>query len=111
MGSAIGRYQQLRLLGDLCRELAKLGIRMSISDALPAVRVPVEGSKSALSVEVDGVAGVFAWADEHSHPVDDRAGAAAAIVAWVRSQELANVATPVTPGRHPEGGSSDACGD
>lgn len=89
MRDAFDRDRELWLLGDLCRELARVGVNVIMSDARPAVLVPVGASKLGLSVLVNGSSNLFTWGDEHTHEVSDRAGAAAAIVAYVRQVEAA----------------------
>ena len=77
--------RELRLLADLCRELAKLDVKFTLSDARPAVRVRVGGNWAGLSVLMDSEADLFTWSDEQTHTISDRAGAAAAIATYVKA--------------------------
>lgn len=70
------RDLELELITALCRELAKLGLNVAMSDARPAA---VIHGHARLSVTVDDVAECFVWSDSrgrYRHPAADPAGAA-----------------------------------
>lgn len=91
--TVLDRERELRLLADLCRELVKLGIAATLSDARPAVRVRVGGNWAGLSVLMDSDADMFTWGEDQTHAISDRAGAAVAIAAYVKQLEAAEVTT------------------
>lgn len=76
MLGAIERGPELKLIVSLCRELAKLGLNVCMSDARPAALIhgPV-----LLPVTVDRTAECFVYGDgqnQYRHPAADPAGAA-----------------------------------
>jgi hypothetical protein len=85
-----GKDRELRMLGNLCVALARLGVAgMQLRDAVPGVTV---------SLDRDGSAGVAAyvvihhgarfswWSVGHSHPISDVDGAAQAIVEFLHQK-------------------------
>jgi hypothetical protein len=75
----IARDPELLMLTDLCRELVKLGLVVSLSDARPAVMIP-NAAQPLLVVTVDASREFFEWNDaKERYPVVDLAGAAAMI--------------------------------
>lgn len=80
--------RDLTLLGDLVRELVKLGFQVGMSDARPAVFVRDDAGQLVLVVSVNG--DYFEWRDgEDSHLITDLVGATGAIAAamWRRVDE------------------------
>ncbi|GAA2083236.1 hypothetical protein GCM10009780_21800 [Actinomadura alba] len=80
--------RELRLLGDLCVALAKLGYPgIQFRDALPGLIVSAnrDGSGGAAAYVVIHHGARFSWwSVQHHHPVDDVDGAAQAIVEFLR---------------------------
>ena len=74
--------RELGLIGDLCRELAKLGLSVSMSDARPAV--VIRTSARPIWITVDSSGTHFEWTE--THPVVDLAGAAAYFAEQLKSQ-------------------------
>lgn len=74
-------------LVELCRELAKLGVHVGVSDARPAVSVRGDLADRRVWVEVD--AGSFVWRrdDVARHSADDPAGAAARLADYVKNRD------------------------
>jgi hypothetical protein len=88
MDSAANVNRELRLLGDLVRELVKLGFQVGMSDARPAAFIRADAKQLTLVVSVVG--DYFEWRDgEDSHLVTDLVGATGAIAAamWRRVDE------------------------
>jgi hypothetical protein len=80
------RDRELDLITGLCRELAKVGLTLGMSDAKPAVVIR-SGVCSPLWVTVDASGEFFEWEDaEHQHPVNDPAGAATLMSQYVKAQ-------------------------
>lgn len=73
------RSRDLDRLVELCRELAKLGVHVGLSDARPALSVRRQPTDRRVWVQVDAASGSFVWRrdDLAWHPADDPAGAAA----------------------------------
>ncbi|GAA4510805.1 hypothetical protein GCM10023191_073960 [Actinoallomurus oryzae] len=79
--------RELRLITGLCRELAKLGLNVGMSDARPAVLVRKQG-EPVLMITMDGSGGFFEWSEgENRHPAIDMAGAAAAVSEHVKNPQ------------------------
>jgi hypothetical protein len=80
------RYdEELRLLGELCRELAGLGLGVGFRDALPGLTVTTDIPGVPLYVFVSESGTDFDWHNaELRHPVTDVAGAARRIAAFLR---------------------------
>lgn len=84
MGFETEYGRALRLLQDLCRELARLGCNVGIRDARPCVSVS-SSRDEPLSVLVDTTGKYFVWNDGNDrHLADDTTGAAATIAAFAR---------------------------
>ena len=87
----IGREPQLRLLGDLCRSLAALGVGVQMRDALPGLTVnPEPGAPSGVGVYVFVSASGrdFIWRSAgNRHPVSDIDNAARRIADYVRQDQ------------------------
>jgi hypothetical protein len=86
-GSAVVN-REIRLLGDLVRELVRLGFQVGMSDARPAAFIGNGKGRVALVVSVSG--DYFEWRKgEDSHLVTDTVGAAGAIAAemWARTED------------------------
>jgi hypothetical protein len=81
---SIEQTEEVRLLAALCRELAKQGLDVGMSDAKPAVSVRRRPTVPRLWIIVDACAGVFEWGGGRRHAVGDPAGTAARIAADVR---------------------------
>jgi hypothetical protein len=83
------RIRNLEALTRLCRELARLGLTVGISDARPAlsVRAGAAGSKVWITVNPSGQ--LFTWQPNNvdRHPVEDPAGAAAHIFDYIKIRE------------------------
>jgi hypothetical protein len=87
----IGRDGELRLLAELCRELARLGWGVGVRDALPALAVPTGTPNSSLYVFVSASGEFYQWNEtNHRHPVSDVPGAAAAIASFVQGRNGAS---------------------
>lgn len=84
--SRLDRDPKLVLISELCRELAKLGQSVGLSDARPALMVRT-GTNAPLWITVDECAEFFEYADER-HPVTDPAGAAAQLVKHIRMRDF-----------------------
>jgi hypothetical protein len=86
-GAIVNR--EIRLLGDLARELVKLGFQVGMSDARPAVFIRDDAERVALVISVSG--DYFEWREgDDSHLVTDLAGAVGAIAAeiWRRVEDV-----------------------
>jgi hypothetical protein len=81
--------RKLILLVELCRELAKLGIGVGLSDARPALSVRNGPAARKVWITVDDSCASFVWRrDDHAHhAVDDPAGAAARIAAYLKKRD------------------------
>ena len=80
------RDEEYQAVALLCRELAKLGLNIGLSDARPAVVIRVKG-KSSLYVTLDVSGEFFEWGKpEDRHPVEDPAGAAAQLADDVKAR-------------------------
>jgi hypothetical protein len=66
---------ELMLIVALCREAAKLGLNVGISDARPAVVIRT-AANPPMWITVDDSGEFFEW-NQGRHPVTDPAGAAA----------------------------------
>lgn len=85
MRHAIRHEEELRLLGELCRELAGLGLNVGFRDALPGLTVTTDIPGVPLYVFVSESGTDFDWNNAAMrHPVDDAAGAARHIAAFLR---------------------------
>lgn len=83
------RDQALALLVELCRELARRGVRVGMSDARPAVSVRAGLTDRKVWVEIDASGASFVWRrdDRERHAVDDPAGAAERIAEYATSRD------------------------
>ncbi|GAB2813780.1 hypothetical protein GCM10027176_17830 [Actinoallomurus bryophytorum] len=68
---------ELMRIVTLCREAAKLGLNVGISDARPAVVIRT-ATEPPLWITVDDAGEFYEW-DQDRHPVTDPAGAAALV--------------------------------
>ncbi|MGI5225924.1 hypothetical protein [Actinoallomurus sp. CA-142502] len=72
-----GRTSELKLITELCRESAKLGLNVSMSDARPAAVIRT-GTAPPWWITVDASGEFLEWRGAgFRHPVTDPAGAAA----------------------------------
>jgi hypothetical protein len=76
---SIEQIEEVRLLAALCRELAKRGLDVGMSDAKPALSVRQRHAAPRLWILVDAYAGFFEWGCGRRHAVTDPAGTAAEI--------------------------------
>jgi hypothetical protein len=82
-----GKDSKLELITELCRDLAKLGLSVGMSDATPAVMIRTN-QKPTLWVTVNDSAEFFQWGEpESQHPVSDPVGAAALISGHVKKAQ------------------------
>jgi hypothetical protein len=83
---SINQNEEVRLLAALCRELAKSGLIVGMSDAKPAVSVRLGGEDPRLWVSVDMTGEFFEWCRgvDERHAVADPEGAAQVIADRVR---------------------------
>lgn len=81
---SIEQTEEVRLLAALCRELAKHGFDVGMSDAKPALFVRHRRAAPRLWILVDACAGFFEWGCGRRHAVTDPAGTAAQIASDVR---------------------------
>lgn len=85
MRHAIRHDEELRLLGDLCRELAGHGLGVAFRDALPGLSVTTGIPGVPLYVFVSESGTHFDWDNAAMrHPVHDAAGAARRIAEFLR---------------------------
>ncbi len=87
-GSRHGR--DLGALAQLCRELARLGVvNVGMSDARPALSVRRGLTEPKTWIEVDASGASFVWRrdDQERHAVDDPAGAAARLAAYLKVRD------------------------
>lgn len=85
-GAVLNRDAELQVIAVLCRELAKRGLKIGLSDARPAVVVRIKGLPT-LYVTVDASGEFFEWGKpEGRHPVADPAGAALQLAEHVKAQ-------------------------
>ncbi|MEV5749566.1 hypothetical protein AB0L00_17255 [Actinoallomurus sp. NPDC052308] len=84
--AGLNHAQKVDRLVYLCRELAKRGIRVEMSDARPAVTVRLTLTASRVSVEV--VDGAFVWRrdDYDRHTAEDVVGAAGRIADYLKAR-------------------------
>lgn len=84
---SIDQNEKIRLLAVLCRELAKLGLNVGMSDAKPALSVRLGRLNRRLWISVNATGESFEWCRgaRHRHAVADPVGAAQQIAAHVRS--------------------------
>ncbi|MCO6010900.1 hypothetical protein NE236_38680 [Actinoallomurus purpureus] len=94
MTNGSGHSRDLCRLVELCRELAKLGVHVGVSDARPALSVRGDLTDRKVWVEID--AGSFVWRrdDLARHPAHDPAGAAASLADYLKNRDAG-------PGRRP----------
>jgi hypothetical protein len=86
---AIRYDEELRLLGELCRELVALGLNVGFRDALPGLTVTTDIPGVPLYVFVSESGTNFDWYNaEIRHPVHDAAGAARRIAAFLREHSI-----------------------
>ena len=83
------REAELEALTALCRKLANLGLHVGMSDARPAISAQVNARSVRLWVLVDDMGEAFTWAEgpDGRHNVDDPAGAAERIAAYLKTGE------------------------
>lgn len=80
--------RELALIGALCREIAKLGLNVGMSDARPAAVIRTAVVNPPLWITVDLGRQYFEWRDaEYRHAVADVSGAAARIAQHVRDRD------------------------
>lgn len=81
--------RDLERLTELCRELAKFGVQVGLSDARPAMSVRRDLTDRRVWVEVDASGGSFVWRrdDLARHPADDPAGAAARLTGHLKNRD------------------------
>ena len=86
----VDRDRQLGALIELCHELIKLGIKVGLSDARPALSVRSELVTHRLWIEVDPSGTSFVWrrSDQVRHAVGDPAGAAAQIAEYLTRRDV-----------------------
>jgi hypothetical protein len=78
------RARELQLITALCRESARLGLNVGMSDARPAALIRT-GTAPPGWITVEATGAFFEWcAAGFRHPVTDPAGAAALIAQRVR---------------------------
>jgi hypothetical protein len=86
---AIRYDEELRLLGELYRELVGLGLRVGFRDALPGLTITTDIPGVPLYVFVTESGHDFDWNNaEMRHPVEDAAGAARRIAAFLQDHGL-----------------------
>jgi hypothetical protein len=86
---AIRYDEELRLLGELCRELVKLGLKVGFRDALPGLTVTTDIPGVPLYVFVSESGTDFDWNNAAMrHPVQDVQGAALRIAAFLRDHSI-----------------------
>jgi hypothetical protein len=90
---SIEQTQEVRLLAALCRELARLGLDVGMSDAKPALSVRLSRTDPRLWVLVDVRDGFFEWCrgGDRRHAVTDTAGAAKLIADDVRRSSSSEI--------------------
>jgi hypothetical protein len=81
----LSRDAELGALTVLCRELAKLGLKLGLSDARPAVVIRMKGLPP-LWVTVDASGEFFECGAQNRHAVTDPAGAASLLASYVKTQ-------------------------
>ena len=88
VSGGFGRDRELSVLAELCRELARFGLSVGLSDARPAVSVRTDLVNPRLWISVSAADEAFVWRrdDEDRHAVDDPAGAAAHIAEYVKAR-------------------------
>jgi hypothetical protein len=81
--------RNLRVLVALCEELIKLGVKVGLSDARPALSVRGALVERKLWIEVDPTGEAFIWRqdDRVGHAVDDPSGAAEAIAEYLNRRD------------------------
>jgi hypothetical protein len=86
---AIRYDEELRLLGELCRELVELGLKVGFRDALPGLTVTTDIPGVPLYVFVSESGTDFDWNNAAMrHPVQDAGGAALRIAAFLRDHSI-----------------------
>jgi hypothetical protein len=86
---AIRYDEELRLLGELHRELVGLGLRVGFREALPGLTITTDIPGVPLYVFVAESGHDFDWNNaEMRHPVADVAGAARRIAAFLREHSV-----------------------
>ncbi|GAA4613977.1 hypothetical protein GCM10023195_60810 [Actinoallomurus liliacearum] len=87
----IDRNQALTALVNLCRELAKLGVNVGLSDARPAISVRGGLASRKVWIQIDPSGESFVWQrdDRALHAADDPAGAAARIAEYIKKRDAA----------------------
>jgi hypothetical protein len=90
MRDGSNRSRDLAPLTELCRELAKLGLDVGLSDAGPAVSVRkgLVGRKLWISVDTSGKSFVWRRDDYCQHDATDPAGAAAHVAAYIKTRDI-----------------------
>jgi hypothetical protein len=87
--AVFNRDAELEALTALCRKLASLGLNVGMSDARPAISVRADMRSPRLWVSVDDSGEAFTWCCDGNgrHDVDDLAGAAEQIAAYLKSRD------------------------
>jgi hypothetical protein len=83
--AALHHNRELKLITDLCRPLARIGLNVGMSDARPAAMIRT--GSDLLCVTVDSSGEFFEWSEASRHPATDPTGAAALIAAHVKAQQ------------------------
>jgi hypothetical protein len=83
------RDAELEALTRLCRKLAGLGLNVGMSDARPAISVRADMKSPRVWVSVEDSGEAFTWCCDGNgrHDVDDPAGAAEQISAYLKNQD------------------------
>ena len=83
------RERELGVLVELCRELVRLGVKVGMSDARPAVSIRGGLADRKIWIQVDASRNAFVWRrDDHErHTVEDPAGAAARLAEYLEIRD------------------------
>lgn len=86
MINSVCRNPELILISELCRELAKLGLNVGLSDARPAVAVRTSQA-APMWISLNDAGEFFEWSEgKNQYPATDPVGAAAVISEHVKRQ-------------------------
>ncbi|MFL6055438.1 MAG: hypothetical protein ACJ72W_21430 [Actinoallomurus sp.] len=79
----------METLIQLCRELIRLGVKPALSDARPAISLCGDLNDRKVWVEIDKSCGSFVWRrdDYERHAINDPAGAAARLAAYLKQRD------------------------